>query len=183
MHSCGFMLIYYNSWYKYSFSVFISIFALPSSKFYVTKYLILQYLLVLFLLLRLDVIPSNQLKINSNSIISCDGSGEPPYFYVNSVFILSGLVLFGLTYSGWFVAKIGCSNQSKMDYILQLIGGFLPILAYFSNHREATRVQWTPPLRESFAYPFFIIQQSFLLGYFGSNQMVNRLSFPYLFNM
>ncbi|CAH8435101.1 unnamed protein product [Schistosoma haematobium] len=121
---------------------------------------------------KLDVIPSNQLKINSNSIISCDGSGEPPYFYVNSVFILSGLVLFGLTYSGWFVAKIGSSSQSKMDYILQLIGGFLPILAYFSNHREATRVQWTPPLRESFAYPFFIIQQSFLLGYFGSNQML-----------
>uniref|UniRef100_A0A5K4FEI5 C-mannosyltransferase dpy-19 n=1 Tax=Schistosoma mansoni TaxID=6183 RepID=A0A5K4FEI5_SCHMA len=121
---------------------------------------------------KLDVIPSNQLKISSNSIISCDGSGEPPYFYANSVFILSGLVLFGLTYSGWFVAKIGSLNQSKTDHILQLIGGFLTILAYFSNHREATRVQWTPPLREHFAYPFFILQQSFLLGYLGSNQML-----------
>ncbi|CAH8430389.1 unnamed protein product [Schistosoma turkestanicum] len=121
---------------------------------------------------KLDALPSNHLKINSNLIISCDGSGELPYFYVNTVFILSGLVLFGLTYSGWFIAKIGSLNQFKMDYILQFIGGFLPTLAYFSNHREATRVQWTPPLRESFAYPFFILQQSFLLAYLGSNQML-----------
>ncbi|TNN16583.1 putative C-mannosyltransferase DPY19L1 isoform 3 [Schistosoma japonicum] len=120
---------------------------------------------------KLDAAPSNHLKINSNSIISCVGSGEPPYFYVNSVFILSGLILFGLTYSGWFIAKIGSLNESKMDFVLQLIGAFLPTLAYFSNHREATRVQWTPPLRESFAYPFFVLQQSFLLGFFGSNQL------------
>ncbi|CAH8435864.1 unnamed protein product [Schistosoma margrebowiei] len=38
----------------------------------------------LSLLRKLDVIPSNQLKINSTSIISCDGSGEPPYFYLRS---------------------------------------------------------------------------------------------------
>ncbi|CAH8442802.1 unnamed protein product [Heterobilharzia americana] len=121
---------------------------------------------------RLDALPTNHLKITGKSIISCDGSGELPYFYVNTVFILSGLILFSLTYSGWLVARIGSHNRSRTELLIPLFGAFLPVLAYFSNHREATRVQWTPPLRENFAYPFFVLQQSFLFGQFGSYEML-----------
>uniref|UniRef100_A0A0K0DHQ2 DUF4203 domain-containing protein n=1 Tax=Angiostrongylus cantonensis TaxID=6313 RepID=A0A0K0DHQ2_ANGCA len=37
-----------------------------------------------------------------------------------------------------------------------LLGGFISVLAFAFNHGEATRVQWTPPLRESFAFPMII---------------------------
>ncbi|VDM64370.1 unnamed protein product [Angiostrongylus costaricensis] len=39
-----------------------------------------------------------------------------------------------------------------------LLGGFISVLAFAFNHGEATRVQWTPPLRESFAFPMIIAQ-------------------------
>ncbi|XP_053374702.1 probable C-mannosyltransferase DPY19L1 [Mercenaria mercenaria] len=80
---------------------------------------------------------------------SCEGLGEPSYFYVEHVFILNGIMmsmffLFGTYLSG------------------SMFGGILTVASFFFNHGEATRVQWTPPLRESFAYPF-IVGQMFLV--------------------
>uniref|UniRef100_A0A915L3G7 C-mannosyltransferase dpy-19 n=1 Tax=Romanomermis culicivorax TaxID=13658 RepID=A0A915L3G7_ROMCU len=74
-------------------------------------------------------------------IVSCEGMGNQFYFYVNMVFVLWGLVgtvlfLYGVLLSG------------------SIFGGLITIASFFFNHGEATRVQWTPPLRESFGYPF-----------------------------
>ncbi|KAH3715742.1 hypothetical protein DPMN_058454, partial [Dreissena polymorpha] len=82
---------------------------------------------------------------------SCEGLGEPSYFYVEHVFSLNGLMmslffLFGTYLSG------------------SMYGGLLTVASFFFNHGEATRVQWTPPLRESFAYPFLVMQM-FLVTY------------------
>lgn len=71
--------------------------------------------------------------------------GNQFYFYVNLTFALAGagagvLFLFGVLLSD------------------SLFGGLLAMAAFFANHGEATRVQWTPPLRESFGYPIWAMQ-------------------------
>ncbi|CAF1265719.1 unnamed protein product [Didymodactylos carnosus] len=78
-------------------------------------------------------------------VLSCEGHKEPTYFYVTCVFILNGLLL-----STLFVFATYLSQS--------IYGGLLTTAAYFYNHGEATRVMWTPPLRESFSFPFHVIQ-------------------------
>lgn len=76
---------------------------------------------------------------------SCEGIGNPHYFYIDHVFALAG------TTAGWLFVLGTLVGDS-------VLGGAIAVLAFAFNHGEATRVQWTPPLRESFAFPMIIAQ-------------------------
>lgn len=77
---------------------------------------------------------------------SCEGSEEPIYFYSKSVFILHGLLMIFLFWLSWSI-----NNES-------ILSGIISCLSYFYNHEEATRVMWVPALRESFSFPFHLLQ-------------------------
>ncbi|KAL3089508.1 hypothetical protein niasHS_006892 [Heterodera schachtii] len=77
-------------------------------------------------------------------IQSCEGIGNSHYFYVYFVFAIASLVLPSIFFCGTLFSGY--------------IGGLLSASAFVFNQGEATRVQWTPPLRESFAFPMFMIQ-------------------------
>jgi len=80
-----------------------------------------------------------------SSVQSCDGWGDPAYFYLGAVWIFSGLTAFTV-----FVLSTYISSSK--------LGGLLSVAAFFYNHDECTRVMWTPPLRESFGYPLSLLQ-------------------------
>ncbi|XP_058534214.1 probable C-mannosyltransferase DPY19L2 isoform X2 [Ochotona princeps] len=80
-----------------------------------------------------------------NEVQSCEGLGDPACFYVAVIFILNGLMM-GL----FFLYGAYLSGTQ--------LGGLITVMCYFFNHGEATRVMWTPPLRESFSYPFLVLQ-------------------------
>uniref|UniRef100_A0A3Q2XK17 Dpy-19-like 1, like (H. sapiens) n=1 Tax=Hippocampus comes TaxID=109280 RepID=A0A3Q2XK17_HIPCM len=86
---------------------------------------------------------------------SCEGLGDPAYFYVTCVFLLNGAMM-----SLFFLYGAYLSGSR--------LGGVVTTLCFFFNHGESTRVMWTPPLRESFAYPFLVLQMlllTFILRY------------------
>ncbi|XP_061676961.1 dpy-19-like 1, like [Syngnathoides biaculeatus] len=80
---------------------------------------------------------------------SCEGLGDPAYFYVTCVFLLNGLMMSLFFLYGAFLSG-------------SRLGGVVTTVCFFFNHGESTRVMWTPPLRESFAYPFLVLQMLFL---------------------
>uniref|UniRef100_A0A8C7ATX4 Dpy-19 like 2 n=1 Tax=Neovison vison TaxID=452646 RepID=A0A8C7ATX4_NEOVI len=84
-----------------------------------------------------------------NEVQSCEGLGDPACFYVAVIFILNGIMM-GL----FFLYGAYLSGTQ--------LGGLITVLCYFFNHGEATRVMWTPPLRESFSYPFLVLQMCIL---------------------
>jgi len=76
---------------------------------------------------------------------SCEGMGDIAHFYVFPTFWLTGFMM-----SSFFVLATYLSGS--------ILGGFLTVASFFYNHGEATRVMWTPPLRESFSFPLLIVQ-------------------------
>ncbi|XP_033959057.1 dpy-19-like 1, like [Pseudochaenichthys georgianus] len=80
---------------------------------------------------------------------SCEGMGDPAYFYVTFVFLLNGAMM-----SLFFIYGAYLSGSR--------LGGVVTTMCFFFNHGESTRVMWTPPLRESFAYPFLVLQMLLL---------------------
>uniref|UniRef100_A0AAR2JLD7 Dpy-19-like 1, like (H. sapiens) n=1 Tax=Pygocentrus nattereri TaxID=42514 RepID=A0AAR2JLD7_PYGNA len=80
---------------------------------------------------------------------SCEGLGDPAYFYITFVFLLNGVMM-----SLFYVYGAYLSGSR--------LGGAVTVLCFFFNHGESTRVMWTPPLRESFSYPFLVLQMLLL---------------------
>ncbi|XP_002131981.2 protein C-mannosyl-transferase DPY19L1 [Ciona intestinalis] len=88
-------------------------------------------------------------KINRGDlppINSCEGIGDPHYFYVNCIYAINSVMMSLVFLYGWYI-----SGNS-------LWGGIICVAFYFFNHGEATRVMWTPPLRESYSFPFLILE-------------------------
>ena len=94
---------------------------------------------------------------NMPPVESCEGLLEPIYFYSKFVFVLHGFSIAFLFILCWLIN----------DY--SLLSGIIGCLCYLYNHSEATRVMWTPALRESFSFPFHLLQMISLTVMIKSN--------------
>jgi hypothetical protein len=93
---------------------------------------------------------------NLPKIESCVGGLEPTLFYTKFVFILHGFCMAFFVFLCWSL-----NNKS-------ILAGLIGCLTYFYNHGESTRVMWFPPLRESFSYPFHVLQLIALVNFIQS---------------
>ena len=76
---------------------------------------------------------------------SCEGLQDPPNFYISLVWLAAGATASLIFLLGFFLSG-------------SLAGGLISCICFFYNHGESTRVMWTPPLRESFAFPVCLAQ-------------------------
>ncbi|XP_033096192.1 probable C-mannosyltransferase DPY19L3 isoform X2 [Anneissia japonica] len=77
---------------------------------------------------------------------------EPIFFYINAVFALHGVYIIALYVMAWLLSG-------------SWLSGVLAAALYIFNKDDTTRVEYTIPLRESFALPFMSLQMMFITYY------------------
>ncbi|XP_012890587.1 PREDICTED: probable C-mannosyltransferase DPY19L2 [Dipodomys ordii] len=103
-----------------------------------------------------------------NEVMSCEGMSPPPILGAQGEghqCLLRSLI--SNTVNTWkcFCEKLTVFSVTYNFFLFSSgtqLGGIVTVLCYFFNHGEATRVMWTPPLRESFSYPFLVLQMYIL---------------------
>uniref|UniRef100_A0A8D1P819 Dpy-19 like 4 n=1 Tax=Sus scrofa TaxID=9823 RepID=A0A8D1P819_PIG len=86
----------------------------------------------------------------SNEII------EPVYFYIGIVFGLQGIYVTALFVTSWLMSGTW-------------LAGMLTVAWFIINRVDTTRVEYSIPLRENWALPYFACQVAALTGYLKSN--------------
>lgn len=81
---------------------------------------------------------------------------EPIFFYINSVFVLHGLLVCSLFVISWMLSG-------------SWLAGSLTASLYIFNKVDTTRVEYVIPLRESFSLPFLWFQVAAISFYFKPN--------------
>ena len=113
-----------------------------------------------------NILPKTCYQINRGynqpSVESCVGVGDIHNFYVTCIFALNGMLGGLIFFVGWSLSG-------------SLMGGTVSIVQFMFNHGEATRIMWTPPLRESFSFPFLFLQLLVLINSLKSKEFgLNR---------
>uniref|UniRef100_A0A8C4R3F4 Dpy-19 like C-mannosyltransferase 3 n=1 Tax=Eptatretus burgeri TaxID=7764 RepID=A0A8C4R3F4_EPTBU len=78
---------------------------------------------------------------------------EPVYFYIYTVFALQGVYIFALYMISWMLSG-------------SWLAGLLAAAWFMANRLDTSRVEFTIPLRESWALPFLACQLAVLTYYF-----------------
>ncbi|XP_027322624.1 protein C-mannosyl-transferase DPY19L3 isoform X2 [Anas platyrhynchos] len=78
-------------------------------------------------------------------IVNCKQYLEPVYFYIYTLFGLQAVYVFALYVTSWLLSGTWLS-------------GLLAACWYITNRIDTTRVEFTIPLRENWALPFFAVQ-------------------------
>ncbi|XP_077928336.1 putative C-mannosyltransferase DPY19L4 isoform X3 [Halichoerus grypus] len=86
----------------------------------------------------------------SNEII------EPVYFYIGIVFGLQGIYVTALFVTSWLMSGTW-------------LAGMLTVAWFIINRVDTTRIEYSIPLRENWALPYFACQIAALTGYLKSN--------------
>ncbi|XP_047377708.1 probable C-mannosyltransferase DPY19L4 isoform X2 [Sciurus carolinensis] len=92
---------------------------------------------------------------------------EPVYFYIGIVFGLQGIYVTALFVTSWLMSGTW-------------LAGMLTVAWFIINRVDTTRIEYSIPLRENWALPYFACQVAALTGYLKSNLNTYAERFCYL---
>ncbi|XP_012867885.1 PREDICTED: probable C-mannosyltransferase DPY19L4 isoform X2 [Dipodomys ordii] len=92
---------------------------------------------------------------------------EPVYFYIGIVFGLQGIYVTALFVTSWLMSGTW-------------LAGILTVAWFIINRVDTTRIEYSIPLRENWALPYFACQVAALTGYLKNNLNTYSERFCYL---